>query len=337
MIWVFPLLFAMLSQGADPEAMVAQGIERAQQGRLEEAEKLWQQALAISPGSFPAAFNLGYMFYSQGQYKKSEPYLAKAVLANPKDFNARYLLGVSLSKTGRPDEALKTWRAALDLRPGDGKLMQVMAVEYGKGGYFQEAAAIAERALASNADNAASYSIAIKAYQDANDHGAALIAADRMVRKFPELARANFEYAYELGKVGRPSEGLPFLRKAMEASDTYEEPFFFYGETLLRDAKWEQAIAALRRAIALKRDYMPAQLALGRALMSAGHYADAQVELSRAVEINPQHPQPHLLLSQLYFRLGEEGLATEEKRLSLRLRKQHPDTMESPQSRPFPR
>lgn len=80
---------------------------------------------------------------------------------------------------------------------------------------------------------------------------------------------------------------------------------------------------------------MAAWVALGRALMSLGREEEAKKELLRAVEIDPKHPQPRLLLSQLYFRLGDEAAAAREKALSMRLRRENPEAMEGRQSRPF--
>ena len=85
---------------------------------------------------------------------------------------------------------------------------------------------MAERGLALKTDDPALYLVAIKAHQDSNDHEAALKVAGQMVRKFPDLARANFEYAYELNRTGRPDEAEPFLKKAIAADPNYEEPFF---------------------------------------------------------------------------------------------------------------
>ena len=51
--------------------------------------------------------------------------------------------------------------------------------------------------------------------------------------------------------------------------------------------------------------------------------------------IDPKHPQPHLLLSQIFFRLGDEAKASEEKQVSLRLRRENPAILEVVQPRTF--
>jgi len=328
-------LFLLLGQAPDPEVLSARALEMAQQKRVVEAEKLWKQALEISPGLFSAAFNLGFLYYSEGQHEKAEPYLARAAKSGPKDFNARYLLGATLVHLDRGDDALRQWRAAAGIRPDHIKLLQMMAVEYGKGRYFREAAAAAERALRLKDDDPDIYLIAIKSYQDAADHASALRIAERMIGKFPDLPRANFEYGYELHRAGRPGQAMPHLKKAMDTSVTYEEPFFFYGQILLQQGRAEDAIPPLRKAVELRPDYIAARVTLARALLSLERYEDAKAEVLRAIEADPRHPQPHLLLSQIYFRLGNEGLAAQEKELSLRLRRESPAAMEAPQGRPF--
>jgi hypothetical protein len=58
--------------------------------------------------------------------------------------------------------------------------------------------------------------------------------------------------------------------------------------------------------------------------------------LEEAASVQPDHPQPHLLLSQVYFRLRDEERARKEKDLSLHLRRQNPAFLEATQGRPFP-
>jgi len=263
--------------------------------------------------------------------------LASAVKSRPNDFNARFLYGAALSQSGNGDDALRQWRAAIALRPDHPKLLQIMAVEYSKGGYYGEAARAAERALTLvPAPDANLFLIAVKAQQDAGDHAKALLTAERMIRAFPESARAQFEYGYELHRNGRPAEALPYLKRAMSSPDAHEEPFYFHAELLMQERQYEPALATLRRAIALRRDYIPAWVLLARALIGLEKLDEARDELERAIAINPKHPQPHLLLSQVLFRQGDEAGAAEQKALSLRLRREDPGALESRPSRPFP-
>ena len=330
------ILWLAFLQADDPAALSDRALELAAQKRTDEAAELWQKALAISPDYFPALFNLGFLHFSRKDYRQAEPLLLKAVRANPKDFNARYIAGAAFVGLQKREAGLRQWRAALEINPRHVKLMLIMAVEYNAGRYFREAAAVAERALDLERNDPAIYFLAIKAYQDAGDHPSALKVATTLAERFPDLPRANFEYGYELHKAGRSDRALPYLKKAMQGNPDHEEPPLFCGEILVKQGKREEAIPYLRRATELQRDYIPAWVALGRALMGLKRYEDASRELRTAIEIDPRHPQPHLLLSQVHFRLGNEEAATKEKDLSLRLRRENPEAMEAPVGRPFP-
>jgi tetratricopeptide (TPR) repeat protein len=297
---------------------------------------LWNRAIRLSSRYFPALFNLGYFYFQQQKFAEAEPLLSRAAESSRDDFNAHYLLGVTLLKLQRPEDALRAWRDALRIQPGNLRLMQVMSVEYSKGRYFGEAAALAKKALALKSDDPNLYFLAIKAYQDAGDDTAAGEIAKRAVEKFPDSTRANFEYAFHLKKNGAIPEALERLRAAMKADPTYEEPFFFYGNLLVDQGKSAEAIPYLRKAIEDRTDYVPARVVLARALMNLGKWDDAIAELSETIRLDPKHPQPHLLLSQIYFRLKDEARAKSEKQISLRLRRENPTILEAMQARPFP-
>ncbi len=157
----------------------------------------------------------------------------------------------------------------------------------------------------------------------------------RAAEKFPGSARANFEYGYHLTKIGRTAQALPYLKKAMAADPSYEEPFFFYGEWLLNEERYDEALGPLRTAVSNRPDYVLASVALAKALMRLERYSEAVKELERIMRLSPNHPQPHLLMSQLCFRMGDEERARQEKEISFRLRREDPTAMEVPQGRPF--
>jgi tetratricopeptide (TPR) repeat protein len=331
------LLFTLCwrAQAQSPEQLSEQAQELATQQRIPEAEALWQKAIAASPNYFPALFNLGYTYFKANRFADAEPLLHRAADAAPTDFNARYLDGASLVSLNRPDEALRSWRAALALQPANLRLMQVMSVQYAKGRYFGEAAALANKALTYKADDPNLYFLAIKANQDAGDYAAALEIAKQAIDKFPDSARANFEYAFHLKTDGKIPEALTYLQKAMKDDPTYEEPFFFYGNLLVDQDRSEEAIPYLRKAIEDRHDYVPARVVLARALMNLKKWDESIQELKQTIELDPTHPQPHLLLSQIYFRQGDEAQAKKEKEISFKLRRENPTILEAVQSRPF--
>ncbi len=331
------LVFSLVPLGAQQtaEQLSDEALRLASQHEMDRAVQLWQQALVSSPHFFPALYNLGYFHYSQQHWAEAQTFLQQAATANPRDFNSRYLLGASCSKLGDVDGAVRAWREALKLEPQNVKLMQIMAVEYEKGRYFGEAAGLAQKLLTLQPPTPDLYFLAIKIDQDAGDYENAAKLAQEAVTKYPDSARANFEYAFHLQLKGKIGDATAYLQRAMKADPSYEEPFFFYGNLLVDQGQNSEAIPYLRTAIKDRNDYVPARVVLARALMNQQLWNDAIAELNQTIALDPKHPQPHLLLSQIYFRLGDEARAKEEKQLSLRLRRENPTVLEAVQSRPF--
>ncbi len=329
------ILIVAFALQANPDALSASATQLAQQGKLDEAAALWQKALAAQPAHFPSLFNLAFLRQSQDRNEEAAKLLARAAKLKPADFNTRYLHGAVLLKLDRRDDALREWRAAIAIQPTNFKLRQIMAVEYGKGFYYGEACEAAQRALKLRSDTPEPWLIAIQACDDARDPGV-LDLTRSAAEKFPANSRTNFEYGYQLRRAGLREESLPYLKKAMEADASYEEPYFFYGDSLLLEDRYDEAANHLRTALKIRADYMPACISLAKALMGQDKLEDAATALQRCSKTNEKHAQPHLLLSQIYFRLGKEDEASREKDLSLKLRRAHPELMEAPQARPFP-
>lgn len=322
-------------QGQDAATLSDAAQQAAQSNRPEEAEQLWRQAIAISPRFFPALFNLGYFHYSRREYLKAVPYLERAGRVTPTDFNTHYLLGACYQAVERRDDALLAWRTAIGINPRSIRLLQIMVVEYGKGRYFQEAAEAATRALELAPGDLNSYLLAIKAHQDTGLYDRTIEIARKAVAGFPQSARAHFEYGFHLQKVGQTESAMEEIREAIRLDPGYEEPFYFLGEILQQLGRYEEAIPNLRKAISIRTDYTPARVALARSLIGLKKLEEALTALNESIGVDASHPQPHLLLSQVYFRLGREDEAKREKELSLRLRRENPTVLEAVQGRQF--
>ena len=330
------IVLAMALLQVDPDALADRARELAAGGKLEQAEALWRQAAAIAPTHFASLFNLGYFSVQRQQDAEAIIWLRRAAQVNAKDFNTQYLLGACHSRLGHNDDALRAWRAALALQPANRKLMQVMSVEYSKGRYFEEAARVAELALRVAPEDEGLYYLARQARQDAAQMEEAFALAKRALARFPFSARANFEVGFHLHKLGRLDEAIPYFDKAIAADPSYEEPYYFRGDVLLRREQAGLAAAAFRSALERRKDYTVARLALARALIAQEKLDAAVVELEEATRQDPENSQPYLLLSQTYFRLGKADAAKAAKETSQRLRAAKPEALNAPQARPFP-
>jgi len=81
-------------------------------GKLDEAEKRFQLALAAAPDFQNARFNLGAVYLKQGKKEQGVLELEHVLKAEPNRADAHLLLGIALEALGKPDEAKPHFCAA---------------------------------------------------------------------------------------------------------------------------------------------------------------------------------------------------------------------------------
>ena len=77
-IFLLYLLSVVNAEAQDPAVLSERAQQCAEQNRGAEAEKLWLQAIGLSPNYFPALFNLGYFYFQEGRMSDAEPLLRRA-------------------------------------------------------------------------------------------------------------------------------------------------------------------------------------------------------------------------------------------------------------------
>jgi tetratricopeptide (TPR) repeat protein len=108
------VMVSVPAHAQDPEELVKQGRSLFSQGRHDEAERLYRQAIAISPRSFEAARALGILLNLRGQYPEARTHLERAVKVAPSPtvrHQAMATLALSYAFEGRIDEVSRQYEA----------------------------------------------------------------------------------------------------------------------------------------------------------------------------------------------------------------------------------
>ncbi|HET8546461.1 MAG TPA: tetratricopeptide repeat protein [Bryobacteraceae bacterium] len=136
--------------------------------------------------------------------------------------------------------------------------------------------------------------------------------------------RVHLGMAQALEGLGRASEAEEQYRRSIQLmaqppSAPDYDPRLHYSVFLYRQARLEQALAAIRPVTA---DYPRAarpQVELGRTLLQLGRLDDAARALEQAITVEPKSSQGHLLLGRIYARLGDPEKAARHSRLGASL------------------
>jgi adenylate cyclase len=121
------------------------------------------------------------------------------------------------------------------------------------------------------------------------EHQKALAEAETAVSLNPGNIDALSQYAWTLGFVGRNNEAVPVFEKIIRLNP-YAKPTIFrgYGRALINAGRFEEAVAALKKAAQLAPDDKYTRLQLIRAYIKMDKDKEARAEAAEVLRIDPQ-------------------------------------------------
>lgn len=190
------------------DARLRQAILLGQQGKFDEAARLFRQVRLTNPAQAVATFITEAQVYKeQGQPKKAMAIYDEALAANPGNIDLLYARGLLAADMGDLDQAEKDFRAVLKKKPDDPDTL-----------------------------NALGYTLA--------DNNIRLDEAYRLIRKAyeqkPDNAAIQDSMGWVLYRLGRLDEALKYLRKAAADMDDGEIAAHL-GEVLWKLGRKEEA------------------------------------------------------------------------------------------------
>jgi len=119
--WANDLKLYSRGVSCTPENKLAKtnlGNAMGEDGRFNKALVLYREVLARDPTFWLAIYNTGYTYYRMGRLHEAEKYLERAIAVNGVDSDEYFYLGLTWLKLGDVNDAEKAVRHALKLQPG---------------------------------------------------------------------------------------------------------------------------------------------------------------------------------------------------------------------------
>jgi tetratricopeptide (TPR) repeat protein len=267
--------------------------------------------------------------FSEGRFSEAEPSLREAVAVQPDSFEARFALGATFGELKRPTEAIAELQVAHRLRPEHPDALKLLAAQYIAAREYPKAIALLSAVRAPDEEI---YLLLIESWQADGDAAKSFATAEAAVARFPASAQVNCWMGFQLQFSGRYDEARGYLEKAIQLDAGYPAGYYLLGQVLLKQQKARESIPWFEKAIALEPEDIEARMAYAQAVASAGDLAKALHILQTAEKSAPRDPRVHLLLSRLWFRLGDEANAREEASLSLQYRNGEPALPDIPRA-----
>ena len=321
-----------------PQEILTEAVQLHQAGSLAEAERRYQEVLAIHPNQFDCLHMLGVIAHQVGRFDLAVDRIGQARAARPDDPQALSNLGNALKRQGRLEEAAASLRKAVAVSPGFAEAHSNLANVLFEQGRHQDAAAAARQAVElkptypqahANLGNAlmaqGKFSEAIAAYGEALGHhpnypevlgnlgnayralgnlDQAIAAHHRALELKPDFPEALLDLANAFRERGSMDEAVASYRRALDVRPAYPEALSNLSTVLRDQGKFDEAIACCRRALEIRPDFPEALSNLGNALMDCEKRDEAVICYQRAVALKPDYPEA---LNNLAKGLQDQG------------------------------
>lgn len=225
-------------------------------GRTEDAERAYQQARKIDPGSFQALYGLAVAAENRSDREAAVDLYRRTIAIEPRLAPAYNNLGSVLHELQRFDEAVGCYRRALELEPDNPEIVHNLGVTL----QAQEKLDQAETSYR------------------------------RAIELQPSLASAHNNLAVILSRTGRPLAALEHARRALAADPRCAEAYDTQGGILRMCSQTKQARASYEHALHLDQNDAATLSSLASLCLQTGDMESAGSYLRRALEIAPDAP-----------------------------------------------
>ncbi len=175
-----------------------------------------------------------------------------------------------------------------------------------------------KQAVAGNPASVSAHSALIKFYMRSRNFSAALGAAQAAHAALPDEPRMLQAVGMTQLAAGQTRQALASLTRLADIQQGAPEPLVLLAKAHMAATQPDEAIKALRAALALRPDFDAAQREIAAVYVATGRHEDALREAKAVQARRPKDALGHVLEGELYVAQGNLGLAARTYRAALK-------------------
>jgi tetratricopeptide (TPR) repeat protein len=221
------------TQKYDPDLYFLAGLNWVALNQIRLAEPFYGAAAQLAPTDFQMHYHLGRVYYTDQQFEKAEKEFRRVLELNPVFVKGYDNLGLALEASGKEEEAIESYRKAIDLNEQQRQ------------------------------ENEWPYVNLAKLLIKKNRFDEALELAQKATVFKPRSAEPFFALGMALNDEGKDQEAVKVLKTAVQNDPQYSKPHYLLGQIYRKQGLLEEAKKELRTFQELDRIEKQKELSRG--------------------------------------------------------------------------
>lgn len=274
-------------------ALFAQALTLHQQGRLDLAQRRYEEILRIAPRHFDALHLSGVLAAQMRDFERAGELIRRALKIKPDFAEAHFNLGNSLMDLKRLEAARSSYERAIACRADFAEAHCALGNLCAQLNRMEAALRHFGRAIALRSYYAAAYVGRAAVLQRLSQLQAALGDYNRAIELKPDCVEAYCSRGNLLMELQQPATALADYERSVALNPRDAEAHCNRGEALRQLGQLEAALASHDRASAIKPDFAGAHCNRGVVYYDMLRPDDAVACYDRAISINPDYAEAH--------------------------------------------
>ncbi len=267
-------------------------------------ESLWRATLARNSQASMAWFNLGDTLVKKGRHDEAIASFRRALELRPDDAPGHNDLACELVVVGRPEEAIPLFERALVLRPGYAQVHNNLGNAFRSLGRIDEATVQYEKAVAAMPDYAEAHNNLACELGAKGRIAEALAHFAESIRLRPENAVAHSNLGNALRDAGRLPEALASYERALKLAPVSADVLANYALALVAAGRTVEALPRFAEAVRSAPTSAKIYRDWGTTLLRMGRIPEAIVQFEAVVRLDPNAAAAHATLGNAFAQAG---------------------------------
>jgi tetratricopeptide (TPR) repeat protein/ADP-heptose:LPS heptosyltransferase len=252
-----------------------------------EARASYKKALSLQPANSRYIYNVGITFFDQGEFEEAQRLFQECLAIDSGVPEPQNSLSACSLKLQDPEAALYYAESAIKLKPNYSEAWTNRGAALNALKRYEDALASFDRSIELKSDDAPAWGNRGVTLNGLKRHKDALASYDRSIELKPDDPQTWLNRGVALNELKCHTDALASYDRSIELKPNDPQTWLNRGVALNELKRHADALASYDRSIDIKPDYSEAWLNRGLTLNELERHADALASYDRSIELKP--------------------------------------------------